>query len=72
MTNETVINGKKYATNDYEEGLFVWDYPNGQPFRQWIQISGTCDFSVRKIKYDKNKKAKIRKAVLEGNVRKTY
>ena len=24
MTNETIINGKKYATNDYEEGLFVW------------------------------------------------
>ena len=20
MTNETIINGKKYATNDYEEG----------------------------------------------------
>ena len=72
MTNEIIINGKKYATNDYEEGLFVWDYPNGQPFGQWIQISGTCDVSVRKIKYDKNKKAKIRKAVLEANVRKTY
>ena len=53
MTNETIINGKKYATNDYEEGLFVWDYPNGQPFRQWIQLIGTCDFSVKKIKYDK-------------------
>ena len=72
MKNETVINSKKYATNDYEEGLFVWDYPNGQPFRQWIQLIGTCDFSVRKIKYDKNKRAKIRKAVLGGEIRKTY
>lgn len=72
MTNETIIDGKKYATNDYEEGLFVWDYPNGQTFKQWIQLIGTCDFSVKKIKYNKNKKAKIRKTVLEGNVRKTY
>ena len=72
MTNETIIDGKKYATNDYEEGLFVWDYPYCQPSRQWIQLIGTCDFSVNKIKYDKNKRAKIRKAVLGGEIRKTY
>ena len=72
MTNKTVINGLTYATNDDGEALFVWDYPNGQPFRQWVQLKGTCDFSVKKIKYDKNKKAKIRKAVLTGEVRSTY
>lgn len=72
MTNETIIDGKKYATNDYEEGLFVWDRRSNQPSAEWVQLIGTCDFSVRKIKYNKNKKAKIRKTVLEGNVRKTY
>ena len=72
MTNVTIIDGKMYSTNDYHEGLFVWDYPNGQPFKQWIQLIGTCDFSVKKIKYRNNIKAKIRKAVLEGNIRKTY
>ena len=72
MTNETIIDGKKYATNDYEEGLFVWDRRYNQPSAEWVQLIGTCDFSVKKIKYNKNKKAKIRKTVLEGNVRKTY
>ena len=73
MTNETIINGKKYATNDYEEGLFVWARRNGvMPFYEWVQIKGTCDFSVRKIKHNKNKKAKIRKAVLYCEMRKTY
>ena len=51
MTNETIINGKKYATNDYEEGLFVWAKRNGvMPFYEWVQIKGTCDLSVKKIK----------------------
>lgn len=72
MTNETIIDGKRYATNDYEEGLFVWTKRSNQSFAEWVQLIGTCDFSVKKIKYDKNKRAKIRKAVLEGNVRKTY
>ena len=73
MTNETIINGKKYATNDYEEGLFVWAKRNCvMPFYEWVQIKGTCDFSVKKIKYNKNKRAKIRKAVLYCEMRKTY
>ena len=72
MTNEIIINGQKYATNDYEEGLFVWAKRNNMPFYEWVQIKGTCDFSVKKIKYNKNKRAKIRKAVLEGEIRKTY
>ena len=72
MTNETIINGKIYATNDYEEGLFVWAKRTNQPFDGWVQIKGTCDFSVKKIKYNKNKKAKIRKAVLYCEMRKTY
>ena len=72
MTNETVINGQKYAINDYEEGLFVWDRRSNQPSSEWVQLIGTCDFSVKKIKYDKNKRAKIRKAVLAGEIRKTY
>ena len=73
MTNETVINGQKYATNDYEEGLFVCARRNGvMPFYEWVQIKGTCDFSVKKIKYNKNKRAKIRKAVLYCEMRKTY
>ena len=72
MTNEIIIDGKKYATNDYEEGLFVWDRRSNQPSSEWVQLIGTCDFSVKKIKYDKNKKAKIKKTVLEGNVRKIY
>ena len=42
MTNETIINGKMYATNDYEEGLFVWERRNGvMPFYEWVQIKGT-------------------------------
>ena len=72
MTNVTIIDVKMYATNDHEEGLFVWDYPNEKPFKQWIQLIGTCDLSVKKIKYGKNKKAKIRKAVLDGEIRKIY
>lgn len=72
MTNETVVNGLTYATNEVEEGLFVWDRANGQISKQWIQIKGTCDFSVKKIKYEKNKKAKIKKAILNGEVRETY
>ena len=72
MTNETVVNGQKYATNDYEEGLFVWDRRSNQPSSEWVQLIGTCDFSVSKIKYDKNKRAKIRKAVLYCEMRKTY
>ena len=42
------------------------------PFYEWVQIKGTCDFSVKKIKYNKNKKAKIRKVVLDGEIRETY
>ena len=72
MTNETVVNGQKYATNDYEEGLFVWDRRSNLPSAEWVQLIGTCDFSVKKIKHDKNKKAKIRKAVLYCEMRKTY
>ena len=72
MTNETIINEKKYATNDYEEGLFVWAKRYNQPFAEWVQLVGTCDFSVKKIKYNKNKKAKIRKVVLDGEIRETY
>ena len=72
MTNETIVNGQKFATNDYEEGLFVWAKRYNQPFSEWVQLVGTCDFSVRKIKHNKNKKAKIRKAVLYCEMRKTY
>lgn len=72
MTNETIINGKRYATNDYEEGLFVWERRNSMPFYEWVQIKGTCDFRVKKIKYNKNKRAKIRKVVLDGKIRETY
>ena len=72
MTNETVINGQKYATNDYEEGLFVWAKRYNKTFAEWVQLVGTCDFSVKKIKYNKNKRAKIRKAVLYCEMRKTY
>ena len=72
MTNETIVNGQKYATNDYEEGLFVWAKRYNQPFAEWVQLVGTCDFSVKKIKYNKNKKAKIRKVVLDGEIRETY
>ena len=72
MTNETIINGKIYATNDYEEGLFVWAKRTNQLFDGWVQIKGTCDFSVSNIKRNKNKKDNIRKAVLEGEIRKTY
>ena len=72
MTNETIVNGQKYATNDYEEGLFVWAKRYNQPFAEWVQIKGTCDCSVKKIKYNKNKKAKIRKVVLDGEIRETY
>ena len=72
MTNKTIINGKAYATNDYEEGLFVYAKRNNMPFYEWVQIKGTCDFSVKNIKYNKNKKAKIRKVVLDGEIRETY
>ena len=72
MTNETIINGKIYATNDYEEGLFVWAKRTNQPFDGWVQIKGTCDFSVKEIRYNKSKKAKIRKVVLDGEIRETY
>lgn len=63
MKNETVVNGITYATNDMDEGLFYWGKPNGGIDNQWIQFKGTCDFSVKNIRDDKNKKAKIRRAV---------
>lgn len=63
MKNETIVDGITYATNDSDEGLFYWGKPNGGIDKQWIQIKGTCDFSVKNIRYDKNKKAKIRRAV---------
>ena len=69
MTNETIINGKIYATNDYEEGLFVWAKRTNQPFDGWVQIKGTCDFSVKEIRYNKSKKAKIRKVILDEEIR---
>ena len=72
MTNETIINGKIYATNDYEEGLFVWAKRTNQPFDGWVQIKDTCDFSVKEIRYNKSKKAKIRKVVLDEEIRYTY
>ena len=72
MTNETIINGKIYATNDYGEGLFVSAKRTNQPFDGWVQIKGTCDFSVKEIRYNKSKKAKIRKVVLDGEIRETY
>ena len=72
MTNETIVNGKLYATNDYEEGLFVWAKRINQPYDGWVQIIGTCDFSVKEIKQNRSKKAKIRKAVLYCEMRKTY
>ena len=72
MTNEIIINGKLYATNDYEEGLFVWAKRINQPYDGWVQIIGTCDFSVKEIKQNRSKKAKIRKVVLDGEIRETY
>ena len=72
MTNETIVNGQKFATNDYEEGLFVWAKRINQPYDGWVQIIGTCDFSVKEIKQNRSKKAKIRKAVLYCEMRKTY
>ena len=69
MTNEIIINGKLYATNDYEEGLFVWAKRINQPYDGWVQIIGTCDFSVKEIKQNRSKKAKIRKVVLDGEIR---
>lgn len=63
MKNETVVNGITYATNDMGEGLFYWGKPNGCIDNQWIQIKGTYDFSVKNIRDDKNKRAKIRRAV---------
>ena len=69
MTNETIINGKIYATNDYEEGLFVWTKRTNQPFDGWVQIKDICDFSVSKIKRNKSKKDRIRKVVLDEEIR---
>ena len=49
----------------------MWAKRINQPFAEWVQIIGTCDFSVKKIKYGKNKRAKIRKVVLD-EARETY
>ena len=61
MTNETMVKGTKFATNDRGEGLFYWGKIVGDIYPTWIQIKGTCDFSVRGLK---NPKAKIRRAVI--------
>lgn len=58
MNNETLYKGVKYATNNRDEGLFYWGKPNGGIDNQWIQIKGTCSFSVKNVK---NKQAKIRR-----------
>lgn len=63
MKNETKIGKYTFATNDYDEGLFFWDRPFNQPFCDWIQIAGICDFDARKVK---DKKAKIRRYVKKG------
>ena len=63
MKNETQIGIITFATNDSDEGLFFWGKPFNQPFCQWIQIAGTCDFNVKNIK---NKEAKIKRVLKQG------
>lgn len=69
MKNETKIGIMTFATTDNDEGLFFWGKPFNQPFCQWIQIAGICDFDARKVK---DKKAKIRRYVKKGMVGGVY
>lgn len=54
--NNTFVDGVEYATNAEGEGLFMWHATK----REWKQILGTCQFSVKNVK---DKKGKIRRAV---------
>ena len=75
MKNTITINGKTYATDNNDEGLYMWTVRYYKPV--WVQIYDSSEFSVKNIKYDHNKKAKVKKAVidLEGekvNFKKVY
>ena len=54
------IKNREFATNDNENGLFIWD----TTYKLWKQIKGTCEFTTRGIK---NKKAKIQREVIDEN-----
>ena len=75
MTNTITINGRTFATDNNNEGLYKWTIRYNKPV--WAQIYDSSEFSVKNIKYDHNKKAKVKKAVidLEGkkvNFKKVY
>lgn len=53
------------ATLDDGDGLFVWGRRFEEPSSSWIQIEGTCQFSVAKLK---DPRAKIRRYLKEHNV----
>ena len=63
MTNTITINGKTYATDNNDEGLYMWTTRYYKPV--WVQIYDSSEFSVKNIKCDHNKKAKVKKAVIE-------
>lgn len=55
MENRVKIDGVEYATNDRGEGLFYWGISPSRISNQWIQIKGTCQFSVKGLKHPKEK-----------------
>ena len=75
MKNTITINGRTFATDNNDEGLYMWTVRYYEPV--WVQIYDSSEFSAKNIKYDHNKKAKVKKAVidLEGkkvNFKKVY
>ena len=63
MKNTITINGRTFATDNNDEGLYMWTVRYYKPV--WVQIYDSSEFSVKNIKYDHNKKAKVKKAVID-------
>ena len=49
MTNTITINGKTFATDNNDEGLYKWTIRYNKPV--WAQIYDSSEFSVKNIKY---------------------
>ena len=57
-----VVDGVKYRTNNDGEGLFIYGHTGGYeynketkkydiPIKEWMQIKGTCQFSLKQSTY---------------------
>lgn len=58
MTNQTEINGKVYATDNNQEGLYLYIRRG-----KWKMLASSSEFNTRMVKF---KKEKIKRFVKEN------